>query len=108
VGSRDSNLEWIQSILSAEAEQIFHFGKRKDPALWPGLFVWGNTALPVVMVVVTMMMTGLGRRYCACKHCQCNNGEHQIANLHGESSSSRVTLSDPALRLAYPSEPRPT
>jgi hypothetical protein len=42
------------------------------------------------MVVVAMMMASLGRRYSACKHCQRNNGEHQVTNLHGESSSNRT------------------
>ena len=53
------------------------------------------------MVVVTVMMTSLGRRHNACKDSECNNSEHQIANLHGESSSSRITPSNPAFALAY-------
>jgi hypothetical protein len=47
------------------------------------------------MVVVTMMVTGLGRQHNACKHCQCNNCEHQVTNLHGESSSNRATPRNP-------------
>jgi hypothetical protein len=29
-----------------------------------------------------VMVTGLSRQYHACKHCECNDGEHQVTNLH--------------------------
>jgi len=80
------NLEWIQSILSADARQILHIraNKRKDPAHGRVFTFLQHSSLPVVMMVVTMMVTCLGRGYSACKHCQCNNCEHQVTNLHGE------------------------
>ncbi len=57
----------------------------------------------MVMVVVTMMVTGLGGRYNAGKHSQCNNCEHQVTNLHGI-LLDRVTPREPGLRLAYRSD----
>jgi hypothetical protein len=42
-----------------------------------------------VMVVMTMM-TGLGRQHNTCKHRQRYDGEHKIANLHGESPQGRL------------------
>jgi hypothetical protein len=43
----------------------------------PGLAMW-------VMVMMTVMMTGLSRQYNARKHCQRDDGEHQVTNLHRE------------------------
>jgi len=59
---------------------------------WPGLHIPETWSLPVVMVMVAMMVTRLRRGYSACKHCECDDGEHQIANLHGESSSNRAPV----------------
>jgi hypothetical protein len=37
-----------------------------------------------MMVMVTVVVTGLCRQYNTCKNCECNDGEHQVTNLHGE------------------------
>jgi len=70
----DANLEWIQSILSAEAGQFpdgtkqRHSSKRTNPAHGRVRSDY-STVLPVVMVVMMTVMTGLGRQYHARKHC---------------------------------------
>jgi hypothetical protein len=97
------NLEWIQSILSAEAGAFLLVTAKsqcrpdKIPRQGTQTSVPGQidrarlrcgilTELPVVMAVVVAMVTRLSRQHNACKYCQCNDCEHQVTNLHGETS----------------------
>ena len=88
--------------------RAFPCATRKRPGITPGLppLQLLTFVLAVVMVVVTVMMASLCRQYSTGKHCDCDDCEKNIAELHGNPLSAKSwigTKSILSLRCSLPS-----